>query len=179
VLRALAWQLAFVAGVGLIAIGASGVLALSMRAAFGTAFVAGDPPGVTYSSARCADFLEYHPDAVGCEAAASDHHADEVVWYRIAAGVMGTIVLAGRWVIGRRRPSWPSAEISRAVIAAVGASVFGLAAVALGAQGLAVLVSEGVRHGPGQWISAGVVSFVVFVAFAASLWRDLREPTVA
>jgi hypothetical protein len=178
VARSLAWQLAFVAGVGLIAIGVSGLLALSMRAAFGTAFVAGDPEGVTYTASRCADFLEYYPDAGGCEAAASDHHADEVVGYRMAAGVMGALMLAARLALGRRRPAWWSAPIPRSAIAAAGASLFGLAAVVLGGQGLAVLVIEGTRHGPGQWISAGMVSLVVFAAFSASLWRALTEPAV-
>ena len=179
VARSLAWQLAFVAGVGLVAIGVSGLLALSMRAAFGTAFVAGDAEGVTYTASRCADFLDYYPNAGGCEAAASDHHADEVVWYRIAAGVVGALVLAVRWMLGRRRPAWRSAPIPRAVVAAMGASLFGLAAVVLGGQGLGVLLIEGTRHGPGQWISAGVVSLSVFAAFSVSLWRALTESGIA
>jgi hypothetical protein len=176
VVRSLAWRLSFLAGVGLIAIGVSGLLALSMRAAFGPAFVAGDPQGVTYTASRCADFLEYHPEAGGCEAAASDHHADEVVWYRIAAGLMGALLLGARWVLARRRPGWWSAPIPAAVAPAIGAAMFGAAALGLGAQGIGVLAFEGGSHGPGQWISAGAVSLVVCVAFAASLWRALTGP---
>jgi hypothetical protein len=101
------------------------------------------------------------------------------VWYRIAVGVMGALVLAVRWMLGRRRPAWRSAPIPRAVVAAMGASLFGLAAVVLGGQGLGVLLIEGTRHGPGQWISAGVVSLSVFAAFAVSLWRALTESAIA
>src|SRR2546430_4880402 len=95
VVGTLAWQLALLAGVGLFAIGASGVVALSMRAAFGDRFVAGDAEGIAYTAERCADFLEYVPGAADCEAAASGHHADEVVFYRIGVGLPGTLVLAG------------------------------------------------------------------------------------
>jgi ABC-type proline/glycine betaine transport system permease subunit len=62
---------------------------------------------------------------------------------------------------------------------AVGVALFGLAALTLGAQGLGVLLIEGTRHGPGQWISAGAVSFVVFAAFAVRLWHELRRPATA
>ena len=86
IVRALAWQLTLLAGIGLLAIGASGVVALSMRAAFGDRFVAGDAEGITYTADRCADFQEYFPGAEDCEAAASGHHADEVTSVR--SGVM-------------------------------------------------------------------------------------------
>lgn len=173
-IRALAGVCVFLFGVGMVAIGASGVLALSMRAAFGDRFVAGDPIGVTYTSSRCADFLEYAPDAADCEAAASEHHAGEVVDLRIAAGPLGAIVLVGRWLVRRRRaPTGPRGQLPDGFVATIGASLFGAAAVVLGGEGLGVLVFEGPSHGPGQWISAGVVSLVVFAAFAHLLWRTL------
>ncbi len=175
VVETLAWQLALLAGIGLVAIAASGVVALSMRAAFGDRFVAGDAEGITYTAERCADFLEYVPGAADCEAAASGHHADEVVFYRIGAGLPGALVLAGWWWLRRRRGSRWEAEplLSPSVVPAVGAALFGCAAVALTGRGLGVLLFEGPSHGPGQWISAGAVSLVLFIGFARAFWHSL------
>ena len=47
----------------LVAIGVGGVLAELLGRLFGAAFVAGDMAGVTYTAQRCAEFLEYVPDA--------------------------------------------------------------------------------------------------------------------
>jgi hypothetical protein len=69
-------SLGLLAGIGLAAIGVSGLLAAGMGAAFSQAFVAGDAPGVTYTPDRCADFFEYHTEAGECAAAVA-HHFDE------------------------------------------------------------------------------------------------------
>jgi hypothetical protein len=54
----LAWQMALLGSIGLIAIGLSGLLAAGMGMAFGKQFIAGDPPGVTYTFERCNEYLE-------------------------------------------------------------------------------------------------------------------------
>src|SRR5690242_1523002 len=81
-------------GIALVAVGVSGLLPWGMGATAGKGFVAGDPPGVTYTTARCADVFEYAPHARSCEQAATEHHFGEVVDSRIAAGVLGAVVLA-------------------------------------------------------------------------------------
>src|SRR5205085_1471638 len=91
--------------VGLLAIGASGLLSMGLRAAWGSEFVAGDPPGVTYTAPRCADYERFHPEAGTCAEAAAAHHADEVETYRVAAGVLGLLVLGGWWFARRRAPA--------------------------------------------------------------------------
>jgi hypothetical protein len=83
-------------GVGLVAIGVSGLVAELLGRLLGAGFVAGDLPGMTYTTQRCAEFLEYFPDAGGCEQAAALHHWGEVVEYRVAAGGDG----AGQWLSG-------------------------------------------------------------------------------
>src|SRR5262249_61874572 len=65
--------------VGLVAVGLSGLVAEVFGRVFGPAFVAGDAPGVTYTSARCADYFEYFPHARDCADAAAQHHWGEVV----------------------------------------------------------------------------------------------------
>src|SRR5437870_3226079 len=116
-----------IVAVGLIAIGISGLIAWGLGAVAGKAFVAGDPPGVTYTAVRCRDFLEYAPHARSCTEAATAHHFDEVVWYRVAAGVLGCVVfLALVWARRRREPQELQPE---SFVPTVAAAVFGIAGI--------------------------------------------------
>src|SRR5204862_279998 len=63
-----------------------------------------DAPGVTYTVERCADYFEYFPNARDCADAATQHHFEEVVTSRGAAGVLGLLVLSGLFLIRRRYP---------------------------------------------------------------------------
>ncbi len=173
--RELLGTLVLLAGIGLVAIGISGVLALGLRATVGADYVAADPPGVTYTATRCADFLEYHPEARTCEAAAAAHHADEVADYRIAAGILGAALLGGRW-LARRRGRHAAAEVSwlpSEFVPIVGLSLFGVAAAALAVQTLAASIGPA-AGGAGQWLSAAVVSAVAAAIFAWMLLQQLR-----
>lgn len=163
-------SLALVAGIGLAAIGASGLLAAGMGAAFGKSFVAADVSGVTYTPARCADFLEYEPGASDCDAAATAHHFGEVVEYRVAAGVLGLLALAGYAVLRRRFRRAGARLLPRGFVATVGAALFGVAGLALLGQGMGQLVFDGGR-GAGALLSGGIVSAGVFAVYAAMLLR--------
>jgi hypothetical protein len=165
-LARLGWQLV---AIGCLAIGLSGVLSVGMRAAFGDAFVAGDPSGVTYTQARCADFAEYHPESAGCTAAANAHHADEVEIYRIAVGVLGLIGLAiWRWKLRQ-----PSARLPVELGPSLAAVAFALVGVGLAAQGFSML-AEGVDHGAGQWLSGSAVALVAAAIYGWQLLRQLQ-----
>lgn len=173
VLGQLILAMALLGGIGLAAIGVSGAVAQGMGMAFGKTFVAGDPPGVTYTPARCADFREYYPAAPSCADAAVDHHFDETVQYRVAAGVLGLLVLGGWWLARRRRPARHLGLLPDGFVASVGASLFGLVG------GFLVLASVdqlmfGV-DGAGQNLSGGIVSLLVALAFLVSLNRTLAR----
>jgi hypothetical protein len=171
-------SLIFVAAIGLLAIGLSGLLAWGAGAAFGKPFVSGDATGVTYTAARCAEYHEYAPGEPTCAKAAVAHHFDEVVGYREDAGILGLIVLAV-W-LGLVRP-WRRRSraattydvLPAGFVATVGAALFGAAAAITLPGGLLELVFGGSDNGAGALLSAGVVSTLAFAGFALSLWRSL------
>lgn len=147
---------------GLIAIGLSALVAEVMGRVWGAGFVAGDTNGVTYTSARCAEYLEYFPGR-SCGQAAAMHHWGEVVEYRVAAGALGLLALAA-FALARRGPMsgtrWAPPRLS---IALVGTATFSLAAIALGAPTFLELVFGG-STGVGANLSAGIIA-----AMAATL----------
>jgi hypothetical protein len=173
--RLLARQLSsaflWLAAIGLIAIGVSGVVSAAFGAAFGKDFVAADQPGVVYSADRCAEFMEYAPGASSCREAATIHHYGEIVDDRVAAGVLGLLAL-GSYALARRRGWTRTPDLPAAFISTVGATAFGVAAVALLGMSLNLLV-VGERSSVGQYLSGGLVSAVVAAAFARSLLSTL------
>jgi hypothetical protein len=162
-------------GVGMSAIGASGLVAGAFGSAFGKSFVSGDAPDISYTPARCADFLEYFPQAGSCEAAAAAHHFDEVVMYRGAAGVLGLLALGGWWLLRQwsRPQRHPARLLPEGFTATIGVALFGVAALGLlGMGGMQVVF--GPPAGAGGLLSGGVTSLVVFAGFARSFVRGVR-----
>jgi hypothetical protein len=165
------------AGIALVAVGVSGLLAWGMGTVAGKGLVAGDPPGVTYSAARCADLREYAPQASNCAQAATEHHYGEVVDYRLAAGVLGGFVLAvSAWRRRRGRGAQQVDVLPELFVPTVAAAVAGMAGLLLTGQGvdLVVLKTDG---GGGGYLSGGVVALglalwlarPVFIAIVARL----------
>ncbi|MGI8776695.1 MAG: permease prefix domain 1-containing protein [Acidimicrobiales bacterium] len=180
VLSQLVLALALLAGIGLMGIGASGALAGGMGAVFGKDFVSGDVAGVTYTPARCADYLEYHPEAGTCARAATAHHFDETVQYRLAAGVLGLLVLGGLYLIRRSRRLARIIPLGEGVgllpegfVATTGAAVFGCGASVLIVSGLAQV--GGGSGGAGDYLSGGIVAAVIAAVFAVGLFRALAR----
>src|ERR1700674_2811960 len=171
--RSLAGVLLLLAWVGLLAIGASGIVAGVMGSVFGADFVAGDFPGVTYTPARCADLQEYAPAGTSCNEAAALHHADETVTDRVAAGVLGTLVFVV-WLLARRRFAAGASELGAGLppgfVATAGLAMFGIVGLATLALGLNLLVL-GPGTGAGADLSAAVVSLIVAGVFATKLYR--------
>jgi len=161
--------------IGLLAVGASGVVAGGERITMGDRFVAGDLSGRTYDAARCHELREYASRSASCLDAAAAHHSDEVVVYRLAAGVVGVAALALWWIArGRVR----RAALPPSLVPALGVMAFGLAAAVTAAQGGNALVEGGLRAGAGQWLSAAPTAAVVAVLFAAALLRSLQPAEV-
>jgi|GEM_PF-495979 len=183
VLSQLVLALALLAGIGLVGVGVSGALAGGMGVAFGKDFVSGDVAGVTYTPARCADYLEYHPEAGTCARAATAHHFDEIVEYRLAAGILGALVLGGLFVVRRSRRLARLIPLGEGVgllpdgfVATTGAAVFGCAAGVLIVGGLAQ--TGGGSGGAGGNLSGGIVAAVIAAAFAVGLFRTLAGRAV-
>jgi len=157
--------------VGLGSIALSGLIAAGMSALLGPAFVAGDLPGVTYTAERCADLQEYAPTATTCAEAAAVHHADEVVTYRLATGIVALPFFVGWWLARRR---WPSARVPATLAPSAGAASFGVVGLALSALALNAL-ALGSDTGAGGYLSAAIVSLPVAGFFAYRLYRELVD----
>ena len=157
------------AGLGLVAIGLSGLLAAAFGAVRGWEFVAGDPAGLSYSAERCAQYLRGVPGAGSCRAAALVDHYSEVVDQRIVGGVLGLLVLLA-YVLWRRRGGVP---VSRLLLGGIGVASFGLAALAqLASASTAWSLDQG---RVGALLAGGIVSLLLAAALTPVLFSGLRQ----
>lgn len=158
--------------IGLVAIGVSGLLAELFGHAFGPRFVAGDPPDIRYTAARCADFQEYFPGK-SCMDAAAWHHWGEVVVSRVAVGVLGLIVLGGWLLYQRLLHPGTAPMLPPGLMHGAAAALYGAAAAVLLLQALNAAVMGGMTGGTGQWLSAGGVALAGAIAYGLLLLRSL------
>jgi hypothetical protein len=178
-LRQLAFAAALLASFGLVAVGVSGVVAAGMHAVWGPRFVAGDLPDVTYTPARCAELAVLSPHSPSCLVAAARHHTTEVEMYRIAAGMVGAVGLAICAVLRRRRSTLAdTSALPPGFVTAIGATVFGVATLALAVQAMQGLGWHSTA-GLGQWLSAAIVSAACAAGFILAFVRDVRRPAYA
>lgn len=163
-------------GLGLLAVGASGLLAEVFGRIFGAAFVAGDTPGVTYTAARCAQYLSLSPGAGGCGQAAAIDHWGEVVLSRVAAGVLGLLALLVLWAARRNTALggaawWPP----RGTVALPMAALFAVAGAGL--TGIALMqMAFGDTGMVGANLSAGVVALVAAMLCVIAYRRRRVQP---
>ena len=172
-LLALVHAAAYLATIGLLAIGASGLLSEAFGRAFGADMVAGDLPGVSYTADRCTELQEYAPKGYDCMEAAAYHHWGETVVYRVAAGVLGLLLGAALLLWRRRRGHTPEATmLPEGFVPTIGASLFGVAAAGLLLESLNAFIADK-GTGSGQFLSGGLVAAAVFGVFASRLLGTL------
>lgn len=162
-----------IGGAIFLAIGFSALLVVGFGSVFGKDFISGDRADVVYTSERCADYFEFHPEAKDCQSAATAHHYDEVVDIRGGIGVLGAMILIVFYGLRRRFKSLSDVKLMpRGFSSTVGASLFGAAAFLL--LGIFAMQAgfEG-TSGVGVLLSGGLVSAVAFMAYATQLSRDL------
>jgi hypothetical protein len=110
--------------IGLVAVGLSGLVALVMNLAFGRSFV-GNGAG-NYSAADCQRYLAIWPHATSCAQAAMFEGSSDAVSLRVAAGLVGALVLVALrfW----RRPARTTPTLPAAIAPTIAATAFGGAA---------------------------------------------------
>jgi hypothetical protein len=171
--RSLPAQFAPLAGVGLVAIGLSGLLARVMTSLWGTTFMFADPPGTTYSNADCRYWESIHPHANSCTNAYLAESLSDGLHARYAAGLLG-LVLLGVIAVRQHHRRGPMIATTPATVSLTGAIVFLCAAVAL-----AALAADAFRvaddHGAGQWLSGAIVALPVATAYSFAFLRSNRR----
>lgn len=112
---------------GLIAMGITGLVARVVAAVSSTAAVYGFPAGTQPPVSSCRYWLSVHPGIVGCQHAAALEASSDVTLTLGAAGLLGAFVALA--LAAHRPRSARPVVLPPALGPAVGAAVFGLAAV--------------------------------------------------
>ncbi|HZC72360.1 MAG TPA: permease prefix domain 1-containing protein [Jatrophihabitans sp.] len=157
------------AAVGAIAVGVSGLVAEVIRLAGGSNALVDVTPGHPLSAADCARWLAIRPSAPDCRSAAIADWADETVFYRLAVGILGLLLLISHRWLRRSHRLTPAMTVVRD---AVGHTAFAVAALGSLVLGIDAAVTGG---SAGQWLSATPVALVGAGTFAVLLLRDLRR----
>jgi hypothetical protein len=165
---------ALVGGIGLVAVGISGLIAWLLVAVTGDRFLTAPWGPGTYTAADCARWMAGDPGH-GCVAAMLDDHVGDILLQRTAAGVLGVLALAGYLVLRRRwRDRGTMTALPAGSAEALGAFLALIAT--LGSAALAVNLETTQRGaGAGQPWSLAAAALVATVFFALGLLRIARR----
>ncbi len=164
-LAAAAWKLA---ATGLLAVGASGLVAAVMNATLGREFVGGPPVAAGLPAAACRHYLANWPAARTCGQAWMLETASDAVSLRLLAGLAGLVMLAG-YLAARR---WAPRTLPDSLVPAVAVTLFGTAGAGLAWLSAAGPVAGG-GGGPGSYLSGAIAALAVAAGFALPLRRTL------
>jgi hypothetical protein len=163
-----AWQLI---SIGLLAVGASGLVAAVMNHTLGREFVGGTPTAAGLSAAGCRSYLAGWPSAHSCAQAWMMEVSSDAVTLRVVAGLAGLVMLMGYLLARRRAPrALPAGFIPTVAMAGFGTAAAGLTWLALAGR------AAGVSNGPGYYASGAIVALAAAAAFALPLRRALSGP---
>jgi hypothetical protein len=140
-------------GLGLVAVGLSGLLASVFGGRRSGEFVAGDAFGLPHSLERCAQAMRVPPGVVDC--VLIDRYS-VVVEQRVVLGVVGLAVIAA-YASWRRRGGAPA---SRVLLGSVGMVFFSFAALW---QVASATTSSSLEHGIVGVLLAGAIASTMFV----------------
>ena len=142
--------LTLLGGIGLVAVGLSGLLAGAMAALFGREFVGG---GLAQS-------------VFGAPPATVAEDAGDAVSLRVLAGVVGVVVLAALWLVRRVRPDVMRLRVlPGAYVDLVALVVFAGATLLLFAASIDQMVQHA-GHGAGFFLSGALVSLAGALGYA-------------
>jgi hypothetical protein len=179
VLRAGAASAVLLGSIAAIAVGVSGLIAEVIRLVGGARVLVDVAPGRTLSAPDCTRWLNLDSGAANCRDAAVADWVNEVVGYRIVAGLLGAVALAGYFLVRRRwqpRQQWTT--LPPAVSDTIAVTLFGAAGVWTLAMGLDAVVTASGR-GSGQWLSAAPVALTAAAVFGIRLVRDVDLATTS
>ena len=165
------WKLG---SIGLLAVGASGLVAAAMNVIFGRSFVAAVTPGIKLPAASCQHWLSNWPGAHSCAQAYLLESSSDAVSLRIGAGLLGLLLLGGYYLARRR--GWSPGVLPDGFTPTIAVSLFG--AAGLGLAWLALmhgggLVAVGGITGPGFYLSGAIVALVLAASYGLQLHRTL------
>ncbi len=170
-----AWKLG---SIGLVAVGASGLVVAAMNQLFGRAFVAAVAPGTRLPRADCQHWLSIWPHAHSCTQAYLLESSSDAVTLRGAAGLLGLVLLAGYLVVRRvaRRHGWSPGLLPDGFAPTIAVSLFGVTGLAL--AWLALMHGGGPSpvggvSGPGFYLSGAIVALAMAAWYGRSLQRTL------
>jgi hypothetical protein len=170
-----AWKLG---SIGLIAVGASGVLVAAMNRLFGRPFVGAVAPGTLLPAAGCRHWLSVWPHAHSCTQAYMLESSSDAVTLRGGAGLLGLILLTGYLVVryAARRRGWSPGLLPDGFAPTIAVSLFGAAGLAL--AGLALMHGGGPSpiggvSGPGFYLSGAIAALAVAAWYGRALQRTL------
>jgi len=162
-----AWRLG---SLGLLAVGASGLVAAVMNSVFGRVFV-GSARGSALPLVGCRHWLSNWPGAHSCAQAYTLESSSDAVSLRVFAGLVGLILLGGYYLARRR--GWTRGVLPDGFAPTVAMSLFGAAGLGLLVLSVHHASVLGLPAGQGFYLSGAVVALAMAAAFAVQVQRTL------
>ena len=166
-----AWKLA---GLGLVAVGASGLVVALMNATLGRVFTGQAPARVRFPAADCAYWMRLWPGAPTCGAAHMLEASSDAVVLRVAAGIVGVALVEAYAILRyvQQRRGWGPAVLLAGYFPALATCVFGAGALWLA---LAQLTGFTVDQGPGTYLSGAIVAAAVAFGYGVRARPAIRH----